>query len=266
MDTNKKDTENGRKQLANQSKNIGRLQRVPGQKFKICSWNSNTCGKDTWVKIEQVNTELSYFQQMNAQSIWHRTEPAHAPGKLKITKRTRFWQWMLSNWSKQNKRPLVLTIKKDGTLRLHLDHCNLNAVSILDSHPIHCVECIDSTGDVTIFLTLDAFGGYWLVEFVEEHREKATWASYYRLIRFVRLPVGLKEQPRRSKARWISNYPWINDSWHWFTSMLSSYFQSPRTNISMAYDKSWNCWPTLPLQWRWKSEFSTNSIDYILAS
>ena len=89
--------------------------------------------------------------------------------------------------------PMVVVLKKDGTMQFCVDYRKLNAATVRYSYRLlRMDECIDSLGDATFFTSLDCNSGYWQVEVAEEDREKATLASHSGLYRFLRMPFGLK--------------------------------------------------------------------------
>ena len=92
--------------------------------------------------------------------------------------------------------PVVLVPRKDGTLRFCVDYRRLNALTRRDSYTIPRMdECIDSLGDTTIFSTLDCNSGYLQVEVDEADRDKTTLTSHLGILRFLRIPFGLKNAP-----------------------------------------------------------------------
>ena len=92
--------------------------------------------------------------------------------------------------------PVVLVLKKDGTIRFCVDFRRLNAATIADTYPLPRMEdCIDSLGDATVFSTLDALWGYWQVPIAEEDRDKTTFTTHLGTYRFKRMPFGLRNAP-----------------------------------------------------------------------
>ena len=52
--------------------------------------------------------------------------------------------------------PIVLVKKKDGTLRLCVDYCQLNSISVMDAYPIPQIdELIDRLGQADLISTMD---------------------------------------------------------------------------------------------------------------
>lgn len=68
--------------------------------------------------------------------------------------------------------PKIFALKKDATLCFCVDYCKLNMVTKRESHPTPRMnECVDTSGEVTVFSTRDANRGYWQVEICETDSE-----------------------------------------------------------------------------------------------
>lgn len=92
--------------------------------------------------------------------------------------------------------PNVFVRKKDGTLCFFVDYLRLNAVTIWASYSIpHVDECIDSLGDVNIFLTLNGTSGKVQVQIAKENRNKTSFSSYSSLFQFMCVPFKLNTTP-----------------------------------------------------------------------
>lgn len=89
---------------------------------------------------------------------------------------------------------IVLALKRDGTLQLCMDYCKLDTVTILGSFLIlHMDECIDCSGDATIFLTMHAISGYWKVEVTGEEATKPLCVPLWTIL-FITMQLGLKRR------------------------------------------------------------------------
>ena len=76
--------------------------------------------------------------------------------------------WVIEPSSSEWTAPIVLVLKKDGSLRFCVDCRRLNAVSRTDPYPMSQVdELIDRLGTAAYITTLDLTRGYWQVP-VEE--------------------------------------------------------------------------------------------------
>ena len=116
---------------------------------------------------------------------------------------------------------MLLTPKKDGTLRFCVDFRLLNALTIPDTYPLPRMEdCIDSLGEARLFTTLDALWGYWQVPIAERDRDKTTFTSHMGTFRYKRMPFGLRNAPATfqrtldimlSDVRWKTCLVYIDD-------------------------------------------------------
>lgn len=86
--------------------------------------------------------------------------------------------------------PIVFVPKEDGDLRLCVDFCKLNAVTIRDSYLIpRLEECTDSLGDARILSILDASSGYWRVEIAKEDCDKTAFTFHHGLSVLIACPL-----------------------------------------------------------------------------
>ncbi len=92
--------------------------------------------------------------------------------------------------------PVVLTPKKDGTLRFCVDYRRLNAVTRKDVYPLPRIDDIlDTLGKSQHFSTLDLAAGYWQIELDPASRQKSAFTTHGGLYDFVRMPFGLCNAP-----------------------------------------------------------------------
>ena len=97
-----------------------------------------------------------------------------------------------SPWSSS----VVLSDKKDGSIRLCVDYRPLNDVTVRDSYPLPLIdEILDSLGKAKIFTTLDAISGYHQIPIREEDKPKTAFLTKSGLYEYNRLPFGLKNGP-----------------------------------------------------------------------
>lgn len=70
-----------------------------------------------------------------------------------------------------------------------VDYRMLNNLNIWGSYPIPWLDkCVDSLGEQTIFLALDANGGYWNILFENADGEKTAFKLHHSFYRYIRLP------------------------------------------------------------------------------
>ena len=97
-----------------------------------------------------------------------------------------------SEWS----APIVLVKKKDGSMRLCVDHRRLNQISRSDAYPMPRVDdLIDRVGKSTYISTLDLTRGYWQVPVAKIDRPKTAFATPFGLYQFNTMPFGLQGAP-----------------------------------------------------------------------
>ena len=97
-----------------------------------------------------------------------------------------------SEWS----APIVLVKKKDGTLRLCVDYCQLNSISVMDAYPMPRIdELIDRLGQAKFISTMDLNRGYWQVPMAEEAKAKTAFVTPFGLFQFNVMPFGLQGAP-----------------------------------------------------------------------
>ena len=78
--------------------------------------------------------------------------------------------------------PIVLSFKKDGSLRLCVDYRKLNAVSTNDAYPMPRIDdMIDRLGKARYFTVLDLTRGYWQVPVTPSARPKTAFTTPFGL-------------------------------------------------------------------------------------
>lgn len=88
--------------------------------------------------------------------------------------------------------PSVLSIRKDGTIRLCVDYRKLSAITVRVSYPLaRADECVNSLGNAQVYSKLDANSGSWQMTGDKVDRENANFTSNYGLYHFTRMPFGL---------------------------------------------------------------------------
>ena len=92
---------------------------------------------------------------------------------------------------------VVLVRKKDGSLRLCIHLCQLNACTIKDAYSLPRIEeTLDCLGGSIIFTSLDLKSGYWQVEMDEMSKQLTAFTvgplGFYKC---ERMPFGLTNAP-----------------------------------------------------------------------
>ncbi len=97
--------------------------------------------------------------------------------------------------------PMVLVPKKNGTLRICIDYCKLNAVTRPDPFPIPRIDdLLDGMSSAKFITTLDLARGYWQVPMDPASREKTAFSTDFRKYEF-----------RVSHLVWWERQPTFND-------------------------------------------------------
>ena len=87
--------------------------------------------------------------------------------------------------------PIVLVLKKDGSVRFCIDYCKVNAIMRHDAYPLLCIDdTSDTLAGAKWFSTLDMLSGYWQVELEEKDKEKTAFCTQEGLFEFNMLPFG----------------------------------------------------------------------------
>ena len=90
----------------------------------------------------------------------------------------------------------MLVRKKDGSLRLCVDYCDLNSVTKSDTFPLPRVDdMLDELGRSKVFSTLDLAAGYWQLQVHPDSCEKTVFITHQGLYEFSVMPFGLKNAP-----------------------------------------------------------------------
>ena len=81
--------------------------------------------------------------------------------------------------------PIVLTKKKDSSLRFCVDYRCLNAVIRKDVFPLPRIDdLLDRMRGKSVFSTLDTKTGYWQIQMEEKSREKTAFITLEGLYEF----------------------------------------------------------------------------------
>ncbi|KAI3374507.1 hypothetical protein L3Q82_006322 [Scortum barcoo] len=97
-----------------------------------------------------------------------------------------------SEWS----NPIVLVIKKDGSIRFCIDFRKVNAQSEFDAYPLPRLDdLIEWVGQAQFITTLDLCKGYWQVPLSDAARPLTAFRTPQGLWQFTKMPFGLHGAP-----------------------------------------------------------------------
>ena len=92
--------------------------------------------------------------------------------------------------------PIIFAKKKDGSIRVCVDYCNLNKVTVKNHYPLPLIpELIDRLVGSTIFTKLDIRKAYHQVRMAMEHEYKTAFKTRYGLFEYLVMPFGLTNAP-----------------------------------------------------------------------
>ena len=90
----------------------------------------------------------------------------------------------------------VFVKKKDGSTRVTSDFRGLKSVTVTDSYPTEEVRAtLDWMGGKRVFSTIDLKDGFFQIELDENSKDYTAVRTVLGLLRYVRLPQGLKHSP-----------------------------------------------------------------------
>ncbi|CAF3775116.1 unnamed protein product [Rotaria sp. Silwood1] len=92
--------------------------------------------------------------------------------------------------------PVVLALKKDGSIRFCIDYRKLNDVTIRDAYPIPRIDdTLDALQHAQFVSTLDLRSGYWQVEMDDNSRPITAFVTHKGLFECNVMPFGLTNAP-----------------------------------------------------------------------
>ncbi|KAJ0179821.1 hypothetical protein K1T71_004412 [Dendrolimus kikuchii] len=107
---------------------------------------------------------------------------------------------------------LVLTTKKDGSLRLCIDPRKLNQAILRSHYQFPTIDEIKSDlAGAKYFSTLDANKGYWMLSLTEATSKLCTFITPFGRYRFTRLPFGINAAPEIFHREMVKQFSDINN-------------------------------------------------------
>ncbi|XP_054875465.1 uncharacterized protein LOC129351003 [Amphiprion ocellaris] len=92
--------------------------------------------------------------------------------------------------------PVVIVVKKDGSLRICIDFRKLNTMSEFDAYPMPRIDdLLEKIGWAKFITTLDLCKGYWQVPLEESSRPYTAFQTPAGLFQFTVMPFGLHGAP-----------------------------------------------------------------------
>jgi hypothetical protein len=108
---------------------------------------------------------------------------------------------------------VVLSPKKDGTMRFCVDYRKLNELTVKDSYPLpHTQDVLDYMSTAQFFSTMDLASGFWQIPLTKRAREKSAFVSKFGLFEFLVMPFGLTNAPatfQRTMDIILSGLTWM---------------------------------------------------------
>ena len=92
--------------------------------------------------------------------------------------------------------PVLFVRKKDGSLHLCVDFCNLNKITKKDHYPLpHISNLLDSPQKARFYTKIDLHHAYHLVHIHEGDEWKTAFHTHYGSIKWCVMPFGLTNPP-----------------------------------------------------------------------
>src|SRR4051794_21889577 len=97
--------------------------------------------------------------------------------------------------------PVIFVKKKDGTLRMCIDYCTLNNITIKNQFPIPLIDDLtDHLFGAKVFTKIDLCWGYNQVWIHNDDIEKTTFRTHYGHYQYKVMPFGLTNAPATFQA------------------------------------------------------------------
>ena len=92
--------------------------------------------------------------------------------------------------------PIVLVVKKDGTIRFCIDYRLINKITRKDAYPLPRIDAmLDSFKGAKYFCTLDLNCAYWQIQMHKQDKAKTAFTTHLGLWEFNVMPYGLCNAP-----------------------------------------------------------------------
>jgi hypothetical protein len=92
--------------------------------------------------------------------------------------------------------PARLVMKRNGSYRYAVDYRGLNAVTVKETYFLPLiVEHIETAARSCLFSSFDFESGFFQLPLYEKHRERTAFQSFYGLMMFTRVPMGIVNAP-----------------------------------------------------------------------
>jgi len=92
--------------------------------------------------------------------------------------------------------PVLFVKKKDGSLRLYVDFCELNRITKKDRYPLPLIsDLLDSPRKARIYTKIDLRHAYHLVRIAEGDEWKTAFRTRYGAFEWSVMPFGLTNAP-----------------------------------------------------------------------
>ena len=92
--------------------------------------------------------------------------------------------------------PSIFVKKKDGTLRMCVDYCPLNAVTINNKYPLPCIDTLfDQLAGVKVFSKIDLHSRYHQIKIRTQDIPKTAFSTRYGLYEYLVMSFCLTNAP-----------------------------------------------------------------------
>jgi hypothetical protein len=92
--------------------------------------------------------------------------------------------------------PALFVKKKDQSLRLCVDYWPLNAITVKNKYPLHCIEILfDQLASAKVFSKVDLHSGYHQIKIHPEDIPQTAFSAWYGLYYYLVMSFGLTNAP-----------------------------------------------------------------------